>query len=99
MHGLYLDVIRDGLPHHGARRDTTGVRLYTRNGHDFSKRFPRVVAALAALPARFCPRVSAYRERPVQHVQLEVHHSHGACPETTLPPNIVQRTLAPLSSA
>jgi hypothetical protein len=24
-----------------ARRGAAGVRLYTRNGHDFSKRFPR----------------------------------------------------------
>jgi ATP-dependent DNA ligase len=35
-----------------ARRDTAGLQLYTRNGHDFSKRFPQVVAAVAALPAR-----------------------------------------------
>jgi hypothetical protein len=37
-----------------ARRDAAGVRLYTRNGNDFSKRFPLVVAAIAALPARSC---------------------------------------------
>jgi ATP-dependent DNA ligase len=30
------------------------VRLYTRNGHDFTKRFPLVVAAVATLPARSC---------------------------------------------
>jgi hypothetical protein len=64
-----------------ARRDAKGVRLYTGQGHDLSKRFPRVVAALASLPARFCPWVSAYRERPVEHLQLK-QHSHGACPET-----------------
>jgi len=30
------------------------VRLYTRNGHEFGKRFPLVVAAVAALPVRSC---------------------------------------------
>jgi bifunctional non-homologous end joining protein LigD len=30
------------------------VRLYSRNGNDFGKRFPLVVAAVAALPARSC---------------------------------------------
>jgi bifunctional non-homologous end joining protein LigD len=37
-----------------ARRDAAGVRLFTRNGHDFGKRFPLVVAAIAALPASSC---------------------------------------------
>jgi bifunctional non-homologous end joining protein LigD len=38
-----------------ARRDTAGgVRLLTRNGHDFAGRFPLVAAAVAALPARSC---------------------------------------------
>jgi ATP-dependent DNA ligase len=37
-----------------ARRDAKGVRLITRNGHDFGKRFPQVVAAVAALSARSC---------------------------------------------
>jgi ATP-dependent DNA ligase len=32
-----------------ARRDLKRVRLVTRNGHDFSKRFPQVVAAVAAI--------------------------------------------------
>ena len=35
-----------------ARRDATGVRLITRNGHDFTSRFPLAVAAISALPAR-----------------------------------------------
>jgi len=35
-----------------ARRDSAGVRLFTRNGHDFTDRFPLAVAAVAALPAR-----------------------------------------------
>jgi ATP-dependent DNA ligase len=35
-----------------ARRDGAGVRLFTRNGHDFTARFPLAVAALAALPGR-----------------------------------------------
>jgi bifunctional non-homologous end joining protein LigD len=37
-----------------ARRDAAGVRLYTRGGHDFTARFPLIVAAVAALPARSC---------------------------------------------
>jgi ATP-dependent DNA ligase len=35
-----------------ARRDTAGVRLITRNGNDFTNRFPIIVAAVAALTAR-----------------------------------------------
>jgi bifunctional non-homologous end joining protein LigD len=34
-----------------ARRDGAGVRLFSRNGHDFTSRFPLVVAAVTALPA------------------------------------------------
>jgi bifunctional non-homologous end joining protein LigD len=37
-----------------ARRDVKGVRLYTRNGNDFTKRFPLAVAAVATLPVRSC---------------------------------------------
>jgi bifunctional non-homologous end joining protein LigD len=35
-----------------ARRDGAGVRLFTRNGHDFTARFPLVAGAIAALPGR-----------------------------------------------
>jgi bifunctional non-homologous end joining protein LigD len=35
-----------------ARRDGAGVRLITRHGNDFTDRFPIIVAAVAALPAR-----------------------------------------------
>jgi bifunctional non-homologous end joining protein LigD len=35
--------------------DAAGVRLHTRNGNDFTKRFPLVVAAVATLPVRSCP--------------------------------------------
>jgi bifunctional non-homologous end joining protein LigD len=37
-----------------ARRDAAGVRLLTRNGHDFAGRFPMAAAAVATLPARSC---------------------------------------------
>jgi bifunctional non-homologous end joining protein LigD len=37
-----------------ARRDGDRVRLLTRNGNDFSRRFPQAAAAVAALPARSC---------------------------------------------
>jgi bifunctional non-homologous end joining protein LigD len=36
------------------RRDATGVRLFTRNGHDWTGRFPLIVAAADALKARSC---------------------------------------------
>jgi hypothetical protein len=35
-----------------ARRDGAGVRLITRQGNDFTSRFPLVVAAVALLPSR-----------------------------------------------
>ena len=35
-----------------ARRDSAGVRLTTRNGHDFTHRFPLAAAAVTALPGR-----------------------------------------------
>jgi ATP-dependent DNA ligase len=37
-----------------ARRDETGVRLYTRNGYNFADRFPRIVEAVAKLPVQSC---------------------------------------------
>jgi bifunctional non-homologous end joining protein LigD len=37
-----------------ARRDGAGIRLITRNGHDGSKRFPAIVAAVNALKLRSC---------------------------------------------
>jgi ATP-dependent DNA ligase len=37
-----------------ALRDAAGVRLYTRNGGDFTKRLLLVVASVMALPARSC---------------------------------------------
>jgi ATP-dependent DNA ligase len=37
-----------------ARRDSAGVRLITRNGHDFSPRFPLIAHAVNALAARSC---------------------------------------------
>jgi bifunctional non-homologous end joining protein LigD len=37
-----------------ASRDAASVRLTSRNGHDFSKRFPLIMEAVEALPARSC---------------------------------------------
>jgi bifunctional non-homologous end joining protein LigD len=37
-----------------ARRDAAGVRLVTRNGHDWTSRFPLIVEAAAALRVRSC---------------------------------------------
>ncbi|MGA7791233.1 MAG: DNA ligase [Xanthobacteraceae bacterium] len=44
------------IKHDGFRimawRDSAGVRLFTRNGHDFTGRFPLAAAAVTALPGR-----------------------------------------------
>jgi ATP-dependent DNA ligase len=37
-----------------ARRDAAGVRLITRNGNDFTQRFPFITMAVGALPVRLC---------------------------------------------
>jgi bifunctional non-homologous end joining protein LigD len=37
-----------------ALRDVAGVRLITRNGNDFTRRFPLAAAAVTALPAHSC---------------------------------------------
>jgi ATP-dependent DNA ligase len=37
-----------------ARRDDSGVRLYTRNGYDFAGRFPQIVEAVSKLKVRSC---------------------------------------------
>jgi bifunctional non-homologous end joining protein LigD len=37
-----------------ARRDTSGVRLLTRNAHDWAPRYPLIVEALARLRSRSC---------------------------------------------
>jgi bifunctional non-homologous end joining protein LigD len=36
------------------RRDPTGVRLLTRNGHDWADRYPAIVEAVNRLKARSC---------------------------------------------
>jgi len=36
------------------RRDGAGVRVLTRNGHDWSSHFPAIFEAESALPARSC---------------------------------------------
>jgi bifunctional non-homologous end joining protein LigD len=38
-----------------ARRDSAGVRLITRNGNDFTSRFPPAVDAVTRLPAHSFP--------------------------------------------
>ena len=37
-----------------ARQNDRGVRLFTRNGYDFTTRFPKIVEALANLGVRSC---------------------------------------------
>jgi ATP-dependent DNA ligase len=42
-----------------ARRDPIGIRLLTRNGHDWSPRYPAIVQAVDALRVRSC-LISSY---------------------------------------
>jgi bifunctional non-homologous end joining protein LigD len=49
--GWIHEIKRDGF-RILARRDSAGVRLITRNGNDFTNRFPIIVAAVTALTAR-----------------------------------------------
>jgi bifunctional non-homologous end joining protein LigD len=46
------------IKHHGyplmARRDSVGIRLLTRNGHDWADRYPAIVEAVNRLKARSC---------------------------------------------
>jgi bifunctional non-homologous end joining protein LigD len=37
-----------------ARRDPIGIRLLTRNGHDWSPRYPLIVEAVNQLKVRSC---------------------------------------------
>src|SRR5215469_11180078 len=37
-----------------ARRDSVGIRLLTRNGHDWADRYPAIVEAVKARRARSC---------------------------------------------
>jgi ATP-dependent DNA ligase len=37
-----------------ACRDDAGIRLLTRNGNDFTARYPLIVEAVGALPVRSC---------------------------------------------
>jgi ATP-dependent DNA ligase len=45
-----------------ARRDGAGVRLITRNGNDFTARFPLAVEAVARLPAHYASEIAAIAE-------------------------------------
>jgi ATP-dependent DNA ligase len=52
-HGWVHEIKHDGF-RILARRQGDRVRLFTRNGYDFTIRFPKIVSAVAALPARSC---------------------------------------------
>src|SRR5271166_4129198 len=42
-----------------ARRDGERVRLFMRNGYDFTARFPKIVAAVESLPVRLAVLLSS----------------------------------------
>ena len=67
-----------------ARREGDRVRLFTRNGYDFTARFPKIAAAVAGLPVRSC--VVDGEAIVVNPEGLSVfdllryrHHDHAAC--------------------
>jgi ATP-dependent DNA ligase len=51
--GWVHEIKHDGFPLM-AKRDAIGVRLLTRNGHDWSARFPLIGGAVTTLKARSC---------------------------------------------
>jgi bifunctional non-homologous end joining protein LigD len=66
-----------------ARRDSRGVRLYTRNGYNFGDRFRRIVEAVANLPVRSClidkkTIVVDDSGLPVFELLRYRHHDHAA---------------------
>jgi len=63
-----------------ARRDANGVRLITRNGNDFTARFPLVTEAIAALAVRSClidGEAIVTDERGLAVFDLVRRHNHG----------------------
>jgi len=64
-----------------ARRDAVGVRLITRNGNDFTSRFPLAVEAVARLPAHsflLDGEAIVTNERGLAVFDLIRHKRHGA---------------------
>jgi bifunctional non-homologous end joining protein LigD len=64
-----------------ARRDSAGVRLFTRHGNDFTSRFPLAVEALTALAARsflLDGEAIVTNERGLAVFDLIRHQRHGA---------------------
>jgi bifunctional non-homologous end joining protein LigD len=53
IHEIKHDGFRDGF-RILARRERDRVRLFTRNGFDFTARYPKIAAALEGLPVRSC---------------------------------------------
>jgi ATP-dependent DNA ligase len=63
-----------------ARRDSTGVRLITRHGNDFTARFPLAVEAVSALSARsflLDGEAIVTNERGLAVFDLICHQRHG----------------------
>ena len=63
-----------------ARRDSAGVRLYTRHGNDFTSRFPLAVDAVTRLPAHsflLDGEAIVTNERGLAVFELIRRHRHG----------------------
>ena len=64
-----------------ARRDAAGVRLLTRNGHDFTSRFPLAAAAITALPGHsflIDGEAIVTNDKGLAVFELVRRHRHGA---------------------
>jgi ATP-dependent DNA ligase len=62
-----------------ARRDATGVRMLTRNGHDWAHRFPFIARAVEALRLRSClidGEAIAFEDDGVASFELLRHRRH-----------------------
>ncbi len=64
-----------------ARRDPFGIRLITRNGHDWAPRYPLIVEAVNALKVRSClidGEAAACDEKGL--LRFGPHHVHCGAP-------------------
>src|SRR5262245_27775630 len=75
--GLWLHEIKDDGFRIIARKDGERVRLYSRPGNDFTRRFPLIVETLARLRSRSCiidGEAVAYDDNGVASFDLVRHH-------------------------
>ena len=85
--GLWLHEIKHDGFRIIARKDGPRVRLYSRPGNDFTRRFPLIVETLARLRSRSCiidGEAVACDDNGVASFDLIRHHRHTTVPSSTL---------------